>query len=86
VILVPLLNPKFATRTRREVCANFGFAALVPIPKFASIRGDLWANFGIERTHAGNVRRIRQLTERYCAEILPEALRPAPATAPSSPS
>jgi hypothetical protein len=29
-----------------------GWFASVPIPKLAGVRGDLWANFGIERTLA----------------------------------
>jgi len=31
MILVPLLNPKFATALCRTMCANFGFAALGPL-------------------------------------------------------
>jgi len=42
------------TRARPQpssIAAN-AIGASVPIPKFATIRSDLWANFGIERTLA----------------------------------
>ena len=39
MILVPLLNPKFAIAFCRTMCANFGFGALV-------VRFTMCANFG----------------------------------------
>jgi hypothetical protein len=37
------------------------------------------------KVDAGEVRRIRQLVERYSPETLPESMRPAPQTVPSPP-
>ena len=55
MIRVPLLNPKFALRTRREVCANFGFAALVSWRRvcFMSVVGSAWIEARSGRAPAG---------------------------------